>query len=264
MTSPSPTDRPRRRRVRLVACAVVVAVAGAALAFAGIQFDQGSGHHSVVAAAKLLHSPSSQTSQTSTAALPDHDVLFVGASYTAGLGASPQTDGYAYVIGREPGWHAQVSGVSGSGFLNPGPRGDQTFAERIAHLPTRPRPELVVFQGGRNDVNYPSAQLRSAAIETAALTRKRYAGAEIVFLGPIPAHVPAPPDQVAVADTLRSAAASCKAIFVDPIAQGWITPGNENGYTGHVPAHPDNNGYAYIAQRLLGDLQGLVRNHRNT
>lgn len=258
MTPPSPTDKPRQRRILLVAC--VIAVAGAVVALAGTQLNQGSGRHSVVAAANLLHS---SPSRTGAAALPDHDVLFVGASYTAGLGASPQTDGYAYVIGREPGWHAQVSGVSGTGFLNPGPRGDQSFAERIAHLPTRPRPELVVFQGGRNDVNYPASQLRAAAIETAALTRKRYAGAQIVFLGPIPAHVPAPANQLAVAETLRSAAASCKAIFVDPIAQGWITPGNERGYTGHVPAHPDNNGYAYIAARLFSDLQGLFPNHGN-
>jgi GDSL-like Lipase/Acylhydrolase family len=257
MTPPSPIHKPGRRRILLVA--TVVVVAGVAVSLAATQLNHSSAHHSVVAAAKLLHS----STRTSAAALPDHDVLFVGASYTAGLGAYPQTDGYAYVIGREPGWRAQVDGVSGTGFLNPGPRGDQTFAERIAHLPNHPRPELVVFQGGRNDVNYPSAQLRSAAIETAALTRKRYAGAQVVFLGPIPAHVPAPADQLAVAETLRSAAASCKAIFVDPIEQGWITPGNEKGYTGRVPAHPDNNGYAYIAQRLLSDLQGFFPNRGN-
>jgi GDSL-like Lipase/Acylhydrolase family len=260
MTPPSPTDKPTRRRILLTASVVaVVVVAGVAVALAGTQLSPSSAHHSIVAAAKLDHS----SNPTRDAALATHDVLFVGASYTAGLGASPPTDGYAYVIGREPGWRAQVNGVSGTGFLNPGPRGDQTFAERIAYLPNRPRPELVVFQGGRNDVDYPSSQLRAAAIETAALTRKRFAGAQIVFLGPIPAHVPAPPGQLAVAATLRSAAASCKAIFVDPIEQGWITPGNENGYTGHIPAHPDNNGYAYIAQRLLSDMQGIFANNGN-
>jgi acyl-CoA thioesterase-1 len=187
----------------------------------------------------------------------ERDVLFIGASYTAGLGATPPTEGYAYVVGREPGWRTQVYGVAGTGFLNPGPHGGQTFAQRVAHVPDHIHPDLVVFQGGRNDVAYPAAKLRAAAIATAELTRKRFAGAQIVFLGPIPAHVPAPPSQLAVASTLRSAATACHAVFLDPIEQSWITPENEKGFGGPVPAHPDNSGYAYIAQRLMGDLDRL-------
>jgi lysophospholipase L1-like esterase len=246
-------------RLLLAVCAVVALGAGAFLA--DTQLIHKSSHaseHAVVAAAKG-HPEAGAASATPSV----HDVLFVGASYTAGLGASPATEGYAYVIGRQPGWQAQVNGVAGTGFLNPGPHGDQTFAQRIVHMPTHPRPDLVVFQGGRNDVNYPAAQLRAAAIQTAALTRKRFSGVQIVFLGPIPARVPAPDDQIAVAATLRSAAAACKCVFVNPIEQAWITPGNEQGYLGPVPAHPDNDGYAYIAQRLLSDLELLYPNHGN-
>jgi lysophospholipase L1-like esterase len=265
MTSPSPTRSRRRRRILL---ATLVAVAGTAIVVAGTAaHTAGPSHHSVVAAARLDHSPSPRSSANAArsadpSAPPSiRDVLFVGASYTAGLGASPSTNGYAYDIGREPGWRTQVYGVSGTGFLNPGPRGNETFAERIAHLPTRPRPDFVVFQGGRNDVGYPPADLRAAAIKTAELTRKRFAGAQVIFLGPIPAHVPAPPEQLAVAATLRAAAVSSKAIFIDPIAQSWITPRNESGFAGHVPAHPDNSGYAYIAQQLLENLRGLSATH---
>ena len=187
--------------------------------------------------------------------------MFVGASYTAGLGATPVSNGYAYVLGRMPGWRTQVDGIAGTGFLNPGPKNQGTFADRIPLLPTTPHPDLIVFQGGRNDVAYPSAQLRAAVINTAALTRKRFHDAQLVFLGPIPAKVPAPPDQVAVERTMRAAAAECHAIFIDPIEQSWITPGNENGYAGPVPAHPDNEGYAYIAQRLAADLNQLYPDH---
>ncbi len=181
----------------------------------------------------------------------------MGASYTAGLGATPSTNGYAYDVGRMPGWRTQVDGVAGTGFLNRGPFNQGTFADRIPLLPTTPHPDLIVFQGGRNDVSYPSAQLRAAVINTADLTRKRFHGAQLVFLGPIPAKVPAPADEVTVERTLRSAAAACHAIFIDPIEQAWITPSNESGYAGPVPAHPDNEGYAYIAQRLVADLQQL-------
>ncbi len=244
-----------------IGAGIFLAIA-AGLFLVGTQGAHSTSHNAVAAAVKS-HQAAVANATAASSAASVHDVLFVGASYTAGLGATPPTDGYAYVIGREPGWQTQVNGVAGTGFLNPGPRGGQTFADRIAHLPTRPHPDLVVFQGGRNDVSYPAAQLRAAAISTADLTRKRYPGAQIVFLGPIPAHVPAPADQVAVATTLRSAAGACKAIFIDPIEQGWITPGNEQGFTGHVPAHPDNEGYAYIAKRLLTDLGALYPQHAN-
>ena len=240
-------------RLRLIIVAAGVLVIGLAIALAGTHLTSGSPQAAVVAAAKVHHTQVAASSAAPTI----HDALFVGASYTAGLGATPVSNGYAYDLGREPGWRTQVDGVSGTGFLNPGPAGHQTFAERILRLPTSPHPDVVVFQGGRNDVNYPMAQLRAEAIATADLTRKRFHGAQVVFLGPIPARVPAPADQLAVASTLRQAAIDSKAIFIDPIEQSWITPDNENGFIGSVPAHPDNQGYAYIARRLLTDLNLL-------
>jgi GDSL-like Lipase/Acylhydrolase family len=193
-----------------------------------------------------------------------YDALFVGASYTAGLGATPPTAGYAYLIGREPGWHAQIDGVSGTGFLNPGPRGNQTFADRITGLTANPHPDLVIFQGGRNDVGYSAARLRAAIIATVDITRRRFVGAQIVLLGPIPARVPTPRGQLLVESVLRSAASACHATFIDPIAQHWITVNNEQGYTGHVPAHPDNLGYAYIAARLLPELAAVINERRGS
>lgn len=254
--------RSRRHRTRASIIAVVVLLfAGSGLFLAVTHFGHTSARRTVAAA---IRPSASGRATAAPGAGAIHDVLFVGASYTAGLGASPQTEGYAYLLGRQPGWRTQVNGVSGTGFLNPGPRGHQTFAERIAHQPTHPHPDVVVFQGGRNDVSYPAAQLRAAAIRTVELTRKRFNGVEVVFLGPIPAQVPAPDSQLAVASTLRAAAASCHAVFIDPIEQGWITPGNEHGYTGAVPAHPDNRGYAYIAGRVQADLGALFGEHSNT
>jgi hypothetical protein len=221
-------------------------------------------HKSVSQSLSLARLPGTRSSVSATNALASpaasvlHTALFVGASYTQGLGAEPQTNGYAYVVGRQPGWHTVVDGVSGTGFMNPGPHGDQSFLERIGRLPTRPHPDLIVFQGGRNDTSYSQSQLRAAIIATVAVARKRFAGSQIVFLGPIPAYVPVPPNQLAVETTLRAAAIACKVEFIDPIAESWITTENERGYEGAVPAHPDNNGYAYIARRVGQDLDKLL------
>lgn len=256
-----------RRSIAVITASITLVGAVVGLFLADSQLTHNAhtaSERALVAAAKgnPVAASSAAKSRVVTPATPDvHDVLFIGASYTAGLGADPATDGYAYVIGREPGWRTQVYGVAGTGFLNPGPQGGQTFAERLVHIPTRPRPDLIVFQCGRNDVSYPAAQLRAAVIETANLARQRFGSAQLVFLGPIPAHVPVPPDQLAAAATLRSAAAAAKAVFINPIEQGWITPTNEDRYVGHVPAHPDNDGYAYIAARLLTDLDALFPEH---
>jgi lysophospholipase L1-like esterase len=253
---------------RLLGAVAAIAAVATAVFLVSAELSPAGRHapvRAVVAAAKNHQRGIALTGSSgpSAPAATIHDVLFVGASYTAGLGATPNTEGYAYLIGREPGWRAQVDGVAGTGFLNPGPHGGQTFADRIAHLPTEPHPDLVVFQGGRNDVGYPQDKLLAAAIATADLAHRRFHGSQVVFLGPIPAHVPAPPGQIAVANTLRTAASASKSIFVNPIEQGWITPSNEDGYVGRVPAHPDNQGYAYIAQRLLTDLEALYPNHGN-
>jgi acyl-CoA thioesterase-1 len=262
---PHPSIRLSRRSilVAVVAATALACVSGLLVATSHLaQTTHHASEQAVVAAAHDRSEPGHEPG--ATAPTPSvRDALFIGASYTAGLGATPATNGYAYLLGREPGWQTQVYGVAGTGFLNPGPRGHQTFADRVEHIPTHPRPNLVVFQCGRNDVGYPPAQLRAAVIATADLARKRFVGAQLVFLGPIPAHVPAPPDQLAVTATLASAAAAAKAIFVNPIEQGWITPTNETGYVGRVPAHPDNEGYAYIAERLLADLNALYPDHHN-
>ena len=231
MTPPSPTDKPRRDASLLVAC--VVAVAGAVVA--------------ILAGTQLHISGSAASIRSSRRPISCH--------------ASPSRDGRSRaarprravrrrVLYRRPRRVApdrrlRLRHRPRARLARPGVRRRRAPASSIpARTATRPspsasricRPALVrtwsSSRAGATTSSYPAAQLRAAAIETAALTRKRFAGAQIVFLGPIPAHVPAPADQLAVAATLRSAAASCKAIFVDPIEQGWITPGNEKGYIG--------------------------------
>jgi lysophospholipase L1-like esterase len=199
-------------------------------------------------------------------------ILFVGASYTAGVGAQPQTNGYAYLTARALGWQPRIDAVPGSGYLNPGPPSDRwpsdrgpndrgqggTFADRLAKMPTSPAPDLVVLQGGRNDIGYPEAELHNAVQHTVDVARARFSHARIVLLGPIPAALPPSHGEFAVAHVLRDVARSADVSFVDPIAEGWITNENERGYVGDVPAHPDNAGYAYIAKRLVDDLDKLL------
>jgi acyl-CoA thioesterase-1 len=192
-----------------------------------------------------------------------HRILFVGASYTYGLGATPHTEGYAYQVGRDLGWPVQVAGVAGTGFLNPGPHHQGTFAQRLAGTPRSFDPGLIVLQGGRNDIPYPTAELRTAVTHTIALARARFPQARVALLGPIPVTAPVGPGARRVADVMRQACAAQGAVFIDPIAEGWITAANAVGFQGNVPDHPNNLGYAFIADRLSDDIARLAATRRD-
>ena len=200
-----------------------------------------------------------------TAAPPVHDVLFVGASYTAGLGA------YA------PDRRLRLPDRPRARLADPGQRrlGHRLPQSRPARRPDASptasrtcRPARIRIwwssRAGATTSATRRRKLRAAAIETADLTRKRFAGAQIVFLGPIPGPRAGPGDQIAVAETLRSAAARCKAIFVNPIEQGWITPGNESGYIGPCAGAPRQRGLRlHRRSGCSADLEGLYPNHGN-
>ena len=192
-----------------------------------------------------------------------HRILFVGASYTAGVGAQPPTNGYAYLAARAMGWDARVDAIPGTGYLNQGPPvggqlKDNSFPTRLAHLPITPVPNILVLQGGRNDVGYPPAILQAAVQRTIGIVRQRFSKTRIVLLGPIPASLPPDRGELNVAHVLREAARSGGVDFIDPISEGWVTIENELGFRGNVPAHPDNAGYAYFAKRLVIDLDQLL------
>jgi lysophospholipase L1-like esterase len=181
-------------------------------------------------------------------------ILFVGASYTAGLGAHPRTDGYAYLVGRYLGRRVDIDAVPGSGFVNPGPRHQGTFADRIARLPAGLDPAVVVLQGGRNDSGRSERVLRDAVLKTVSIARHRFPHAQLAILGPIPAALPVTARVRDVESLLQQVARSQHVIFIDAIAQGWITPRDVHRFAGPVPGHPNNAGYAFIAQRVAADL----------
>jgi hypothetical protein len=184
--------------------------------------------------------------------------LFVGASYTAGLGAQPVTDGYAYDTARLLGWRAEIDGASGTSYLNPGHHGAGTYPSRISRVSLRVAPAVIVIQSGRNDLGSPLTAIHQAVLSTLSLTTHRWPDARLVVLGAIPATVPVSPALIGLEGVLRSACATAGVTFIDPIAQNWITASNERPNAGLVPAHPGNAGYAYLASRLAADLTGLL------
>lgn len=103
-------------------------------------------------------------------------VVVIGDSYSAGLGLDAPADSWPSRLAGE----VHVAGFSGSGF-SPGASGcaGVSFAER-ADAAVAPGADLVVVEGGLNDVDQPSAAIRAGFQRLLTALRDR----PVVVVGP--------------------------------------------------------------------------------
>lgn len=177
-------------------------------------------------------------------------LLIIGASYTAGWGASNERYDYAHRLAAELGWPTRISAEPGAGYLSCGDDRHGSFLEQIAALPPTPRPSVVLLQGGRNDIGRPAAAEAAAVEQTLVAVRARFDDPKIVMVGDIPASVPVGRAAVAANALLAQVAHVEHAQFIDPIRDQWISSADARAFRSDVPGHPNDAGHAYIAHRL--------------
>lgn len=242
-------------RQRVLAAVLAVAGAGALVLAAGAPW---AGRH----APTPMPSAAAHVTGESAQAIAAGRLLFVGASYSIGLGATAPSAGYPSLLADRLHRPYTLDAVSGSGFQNPGWHRAGTFAQRIARAPTLPAPRIVIIQGGRDDARYPGAKEYDAALAAITLAQRRFAAAQVVVLGPIPAILPVSGKISVIRSAIGRACAAAHAGFIDPITMRWITPANVRAFSGHIPGHPNDAGYAYIADRLMAALPGALHASR--
>lgn len=244
------------RRQRALAALLVVAGVGAVALVAGAPLLRR--HAAPPAPGPAVHlsgRPAEQAVQTIAAGR----LLFVGASYSIGLGATDPAFGYPDLLADRLQRPFTVEAASGTGFQNPGRRDAGTFAQRIARTPTAPAPRIVIIQGGRDDTRYPIEKEYAAALDTIRLAESRFASAQVVVLGPIPAVLPVSSKVSEISAAIGRACRAARAGYVDPVGLRWITPENVDRFSGHIRGHPNDAGYAYIATKLMGALPAALR-----
>jgi hypothetical protein len=134
----------------------------------------------------------------------------------------------------------------GSGYVVRGP--SPTFAEQVRRLVT-PDARAVAISGSRNDVVANPNQVTAAARETYSLVHSLAPRAKLIVIGPTWGNGE-PTDQILqTRDSVRDAAASVNAYFVDPIEDRWFTSG-EPGLVGSDNVHPTDLANARIAEYL--------------
>ncbi len=258
---------------------LVLAVLAFGVAALALMNTRGTGEAAPVtvappsAAASAVSAPAAAPAptQAATAAaqppkiqLPTEPVLLiVGDSYTAGVGADTEDQGWAYLVAGELGFPTNIDGVGGTGFMWGGGQDDRglEYSVRLQEIAaTDPAfvPNLLILQGGQNDAvaNDPAA-LETATTETIEAARTLWPGVQVVVLGP---SAPQPlAEQLRDANNaVRVGAEAANAPFINAYAAGWFTAANsQDFYTDG--AHVDTAGHRYLADKFLEAWNTLVQ-----
>jgi len=139
-----------------------------------------------------------------------------------------------------------IAGEGASGYVHPGNAGS-TFGER-ATMYVNPKDELVVFFGSSNDSVASASVLASAAHVAFANTKAAAPAAKLLVIGPVATNPTPGPGLARIPGILRSEALAVGAVFVDPIAEGWLATDPE--LIGSDRVHPNDAGQKYLAEQI--------------
>jgi acyl-CoA thioesterase-1 len=142
--------------------------------------------------------------------------VFLGDSYTQGVGLSHIGDVYAYVTAAAMHWRAVLNAVGGTGYVSEGPCRGQQFSARVPQV-SAVDPAVVVIQGGLDDYQSPEQRIERAAEQVYAQLRHDLPNASVVVVGPH--SVPKVSDVRPVIDALRTASSKAHVTFID--ASSW-------------------------------------------
>ncbi|GFG54412.1 hypothetical protein CQY20_00935 [Mycolicibacterium agri] len=153
--------------------------------------------------------------------------LFIGDSYTAGKHSAEMSYGCRAAV--QLGWLCALSARGGTGYISGGPANrwsdpgigeSHSFKERVSHLATQYSPNVVVLDGGRNDVFAPREDVYKTMVSTFSQVRRAWPDARIVFMRP--RFMADPRDNLGFDDAfitrLKSDPAAHGVTFVDPIS----------------------------------------------
>lgn len=188
-------------------------------------------------------------------------VIVLGDSYTESVGASNVLAGYASRLGVHMGWtDLWISGSGGTGYLNPASPGRVKFADRVTTDVINQNPDIVLITGGINDQGYATADATGTAAGSLFDTiLSGLPNVDLRIVGPWNPFASAPPSNLGpTRDAIRAAAVARGLMFVDPMAEQWITAGNKATYIGGDNIHPTDAGHSYIADRIAGHMSALV------
>lgn len=198
--------------------------------------------------------PSVSTEAEAWFAGPPHapTLAVVGASVSAGIGAPTPEQAWPADLGRLLGWRVVVSADPGAGFVSTGDHGRGPFDRLAGDLDlARLRPDLVIVQGGHDDMGQPQSLIAQRVRELIDAIHQQAPDARIGVLSVFtdqrgPTKTARETDATIVAAARR---ADPSVLVFDPLAGDWRFPRI------HDHLHPNSSGHQDIANRLASDLR---------
>lgn len=187
-------------------------------------------------------------------------LLVVGDELAGGEGASSPAQGFARLLADRLDAPYSVDAEPDTGYVARGdePGTDLSFPARVKRLVERggPAPDLVVVEGGHEDYAAAPGELRAAVGQVVRRLEKAYPDAQVVLMGSTRAF---PESEVLepLHRTLAEGAEEAGVPFVDPVADGWIDADNTARLISGDLFHPNDEGHALLAERLLQELRAL-------
>lgn len=187
-------------------------------------------------------------------------LLVIGDSYAAGIDA--QVTPYPEQLANRMGWHLEVDAQGGTGFVQGVPDADPPhvpFADRLKETIAADHPDIILIDGGRNDLGRPPDQVLAAA--DSYIHRVHAAWPRAILFVVLPSFMtPEPPDTyLSLAQGLTDISNSVSASIIDPVAEGWWQNVNLDSMIWRDHIHPNTQGEYYYAMRIVGDFarQGM-------
>lgn len=186
--------------------------------------------------------------------------LFIGDSYTQGVGASSLDNAFISLVALAERWRPVNGGYGGTGYLATAGRSAcglaycPSFGESLRRS-AGARPEVVVISGGRNDISFRPTKFAGAVDKTLREARDLFPLAKIYVVLPIWDDRPAPAFIGEAREAVRQAALSSGATYLD-IGEPLF---DQSALVSADGIHPNDAGHAAIARALikaLGETQG--------
>lgn len=182
--------------------------------------------------------------------------VFVGDSYTSGVGGSAEGSGFAERVGQQQNWAVWNLGRPGTGYLATAtsPRCGGTvcpdYSGMISLVKTY-APDIVVVSGGRNDLLLPDDTQIAAAVERFLLAlRAELPDVRIIVTSPLWDDDAVPARLVTLTEVVRVQARAAGAEFLD---LGQPLEGHPE-LLAPDGVHPNDAGYAVLADTILDRL----------
>lgn len=185
--------------------------------------------------------------------------LWLGDSYTYGVGAGGPGDGEACLTAAKLHWVCKLDAEGGTGFVADGHENSKShrpLGDRLEQTATKYAPNVVVIDAGRNDFGASRSSLRTATEAYFKRVHQAWPDARLVVVAPYLLGHSESPDGAWFTTFEKGLADEYGGVFIDPVADGWAS---KKGLTISDHVHPSPEGHAWIAEHLAKSLRSITQ-----